>query len=123
MTQLEKHIQFDIVKLLESLGAKVYRIGTKRKKGDHQGTMQTAGIPDLLAFVPTKISTVNPRRVSSVRWKSSPVQLWIEVKRPGEEMSEEQAKFRNHALEADCAHVVGGVDEVVDWLRARGIVR
>ena len=51
MTQLEKHVQADIVKLLESVGAAVYKIGTTRKKGDHQGTMQTAGIPDLLAFV------------------------------------------------------------------------
>ena len=41
MTQLEKEIQADIVKLLETVGAAVYKIGTKRKKGDHQGTMQT----------------------------------------------------------------------------------
>ena len=49
---LEKEIQADIVKLLETVGAAVYRIGTTRKRGDHQGTMQTAGIPDLVAFVP-----------------------------------------------------------------------
>ena len=51
MTQLEKHVQSDIVKLLETVGAAVYKIGTTRKKGDHQGTMQTPGIPDLCAFV------------------------------------------------------------------------
>ena len=48
---LEKDIQADIVKLLKTVGAAVYRIGTTRKKGDHQGTMQTPGIPDLCAFV------------------------------------------------------------------------
>ena len=45
---LEKEIQSDIVKLLETVGAAVYRIGTTRKKTDHQGTMQTPGIPDLV---------------------------------------------------------------------------
>ena len=44
MTQLEKEIQADIVKLLETVGAAVYKIGTTRKKTDHQGTMQTPGI-------------------------------------------------------------------------------
>ena len=34
---LEKEIQADIVTLLETVGAAVYKIGTKRKKGDHQG--------------------------------------------------------------------------------------
>ena len=48
---LEKEIQADIVKLLKTVGAAVYTIGTKRKKTDHQGTMQTPGIPDLVAFV------------------------------------------------------------------------
>ena len=48
---LEKEIQSDVVKLLETVGAAVYKIGTTRKKGDHQGTMQTPGIPDLCAFV------------------------------------------------------------------------
>ena len=61
--------------LLETVGAAVYKIGTKRKKGDHQGTMQTPGIPDLLAFV-----TVPLLRRVSMRGVS---QLWIEVKRPG----------------------------------------
>ena len=64
VTQLEKDIQADIVKLLETVGAAVYRIGTTRKKGDHQGTMQTPGIPDLCAFVPVPYSTEygNPNR-------------------------------------------------------------
>ena len=109
MMRLEKDIQADIVKLLETVGAAVYKIGTTRKKGDHQGTMQTPGIPDLVAFVrmPWKVSEVRPRYV----------QLWIEVKRPGGAMSDAQTKFRLHVLEAYCEHIVGGVDEVVDWLK------
>ena len=109
--QLEKNIQADIVQLLESVGAAVYRIGTTRKKGDHQGTMQTPGIPDLLAFVTVPFPVL------------SSVQLWIEVKRQGGTISEAQTTFLLHALEAGCEHVVGGVDEVVDWLKARGVVK
>ena len=75
---LEKDIQADIVKMLKTVGAAVYRIGTTRKKGDHQGTMQTPGIPDLVAFVNVPIS---PRPVYS-RYSIRCVQLWIEVKRP-----------------------------------------
>ena len=101
---LEKEIQADIVKLLETVGAAVYKIGTTRKRGDHQGTMQTPGIPDLVAFV-------------------NAMQLWIEVKRPGGKMSQDQRMFRWHALDAGCEHVVGGLDEVLDWLKARGVVK
>ena len=108
---LEKEIQADIVKLLKTVGAAVYKIGTTRKKTDHQGTMQTSGIPDLLAFVTMRVSWVQP------------VQLWIEVKRPGETRSEDQDKFRAHALKAGCEHVTGGLDEVLDWLKARGVVK
>ena len=114
---LEKDIQADIVKMLEAVGAAVYRIGTKRKKGDHQGTMQTPGIPDLVAFVMVPIS---PGLSSD--WTHL-VQLWIEVKRPGEPMREGQKTFRFHALKASCEHVVGGVDEVLAWLKARGVVK
>ena len=110
---LEKEIQADIVKLLKTVGAAVYKIGTKRKKTDHQGTMQTPGIPDLLAFV----------EIPKGRWSPELVQLWIEVKRPGETPSEDQDAFTANAVMAGCEHVTGGVDEVVDWLKARGVVK
>ena len=96
---LEKEIQADIVKLLETVGAAVYRIGTTRKKGDHQGTMQTPGIPDLLAFV----------EIPKGRWSPELVQLWIEVKRPGGTCSEDQDAFTANAVMARCEHIVGGV--------------
>ena len=108
---LEKEIQADIVKLLKTVGAAVYKIGTKRKKTDHQGTMQTTGIPDLVAFV--KVLSPYPYTV----------QLWVEVKRPRAVMSAQQMTFHMHALEAGCEHVTGGVDEVLAWLKARGVVK
>ena len=111
---LEKEIQADIVQLLESVGAKVYKIGTKRKKSDHQGTMQSPGIPDLCAFVTL------PKETDHI-FKSA--QIWIEVKRPGETRSEDQDTFRSNALKAGCEHVTGGVDEVLAWLTARGVVK
>ena len=111
LAQLEKEIQADIVKLLETVGAAVYKIGTTRKKGDHQGTMQTPGIPDLVAFVRVPCSTPT-------------VQVWIEVKRTTDStMSDAQTTFRKHALEAYREHIVGGVDEVLSWLKARGVVK
>ena len=117
MTQLEKDIQADIVTLLETVGAAVYKIGTTRKRGDHQGTMQTAGIPDLCAFVAVPLAHhAYPPHVSAV-------QLWIEVKRPGQEMSNAQLAFQWHAGNAGCEHVTGGVDAVMDWLTARGVVK
>ena len=115
MTQLEKDIQADIVELLDTVGAAVYRIGTTRKKGDHQGTMQTPGIPDLVAFVPVPFPLSTPHRAT--------VQLWIEVKRPGGKLHLVQTEFQLRALEAGCEHIVGGVDEVLDWLKARGVVK
>ena len=76
--------------------------------------MQTPGIPDLVAFVTFPRS----QHVSEHRT------LWIEVKRPGETRSDDQDSFRWNALErAGCEHVTGGVPEVVDWLKARGVVK
>ena len=108
----EKQIQADIVKLLETVGAAVYRIGTKRKRGDHQGTMQTPGIPDLVAFVRCQDD-------QSQYWS----QVWIEVKRPRGRMSADQSYFKENAERALAAHIVGGVSEVLDWLKERGVVK
>ena len=45
------------------------------------------------------------------------------MKRPGSKMSEAQFQFRLNAREAGCEHVTGGVYEVLDWLKARGVVK
>jgi hypothetical protein len=43
--QPEKAEQAGIVKLVRALGGRVYVLGTRRKRGDFQGTMQTPGLP------------------------------------------------------------------------------
>ena len=68
---------------------------------------------------PTSCAFVIPKG----KWYPELVQIWIEVKRPGEEMSGPQAVFRLNALKAGCNYVVGGVDEVLAWLKARGVVK
>ena len=78
MTPLEKEIQADIVTLLETVGAAVYRIGTTRKKGDHQGTMQTAWN--------SRPGDVCDHAFEFGQGPAQLVQLWIEVKRPGGRM-------------------------------------
>jgi hypothetical protein len=54
--QPEKSIQHQIAGLLRTVGARVYNIGTRRRKGDFQGTMQTPGIPDVLAILPFRVA-------------------------------------------------------------------
>lgn len=66
----EKAVQAQIVHLLRSIGANVYVLGTTRRKGDHQGTMQTPGIPDLYVFLPRLPSGLD-NHIST---------LWVEVK-------------------------------------------
>lgn len=106
----EKQEQAAIVQLLEKLGAKVYVIGTKRRKGDYQGTMQTPGIPDLYV-------------VLNFFGKPKPFKaIWIEVKARGGKLSDAQRQFKaeTDALEPAMYHIVGGVDDVQNWLVDHG---
>jgi len=103
----EKHVQQEIIQWLrlrgwrvpaELIGARnsisgVYLVcGTKRRKGDHQGTMQTPGIPDLW--------------LCPIGWK-----FWIgiEIKRPvdGKVRPEQQM-----LSDAGLSYVVRSVEEV-----------
>lgn len=101
----EKLVQAQIRALLGSVGAAVYTLGTRRPRGDYQGTCQTPGIPDLLAFVPD-------RRQGVCRL------LFIEAKATGGRLSEEQRDFQTHCVNAQVAHIVGDVDAVIAWLIA-----
>ena len=104
--RLEKHEQADGVRLLETVGAKVYVLGTRRRKGDHQGTMQTPGIADVLAFLPAK---------------HGHVAVWFEFKREkGGTLSEAQMEFRRFCESANVAHVVGASHAVGDFLKRGG---
>jgi hypothetical protein len=103
--QPERVEQRQIVNLLRSLGATVYVLGTTRRQGDHMGTMQTPGIPDLWAFLPARsgVSTLY-------------LCLWVEVKAPGGRLRPEQRAFRDQCTARGVPHVVGGVDAVIAWL-------
>ena len=48
---LEKEIQADIVKLLKTVGAAVYKIGTKRRRATIRARCRRLGYPTCVAFV------------------------------------------------------------------------
>jgi hypothetical protein len=104
----EKQEQAAIVQLLKNIGAKVYVLGTRRPAGDHQGTRQTPGIPDVFAFL--------PRRENYQA-------LWIEVKRVGGRASTAQADFASQCHYSDVCYIRGTCDDVIKWLKIGGWVK
>jgi hypothetical protein len=103
-TATEKVEQQHIVQLLRTFGWTVYVLGHPSPNDGraHRGTGQTPGVPDLLAFSPP------PARR----------QVWIEVKREGQQhrLRPAQVMFRELALDAGVGHVVGTLNNVVGWL-------
>jgi hypothetical protein len=107
----ERTAQGHIVRLLRSLGAAVYVLGTVRRRDDaHHGTMQTPGIPDLYAIL--------PRRGGGTRQT-----LWVEVKAARGRRSPAQDTFAAHVATAPCDYVCGGLPDVVAYLARHGYVR
>lgn len=111
--QPEKAEQAHIVRLLRSLGAMVYVTGTRRRKGDYQGTMMSPGIPDLEAFLPVRTDTIGTRYRELLK---------VEVKAAGGRLRPEQAEYRELCCVARVHHIVGGVDAVIAWLIERGYI-
>ena len=107
----EKAEQAHIVQLLRSIGGRVYVMGTHRRRGDFYGTMQTEGIPDLMAFLPA-------RRFTDER----PAFLFIECKASGGHLRPEQRVFQEQCDAAKIRHLVGGLDAVIAWLIQTGYV-
>lgn len=117
--QHEKFEQNGGVKLLRSIGATVYTFGTRRSRGTRctkcgefvpnpdQGTRQSAGVPDVLAFMPRpRIASVERRHI-----------LWWEVKRPGGgAASDEQLQFRALCSETSTLHCLGDINELIAFL-------
>jgi len=101
----EKRVQADIVHLLRTVGATVYVLGGHRRTGDYHGTMQTPGLPDVIAFIPI--------RHGDGRTK---IMLCVEVKAAGGRLRPEQVAFAQACWEADVFHVTGNLDTVVQWL-------
>ena len=106
MAQPEKEIQAQVVHLLRSLRWDVWSIGTRRRKGEHQGTMMTPGIPDIYAQPPEVRADVR--------------ELWVEAKAPGGRLRDSQIHFQACCLRNGVPHIVGGTDEVIDWLILHG---
>lgn len=99
----ERSVQQQIVMLLRSLGSQVYTLGTTRRAGDYHGTMQTPGLPDVMAFLPA-------------RGERKGRLVMIEVKAPGGRARPDQLAFQDACRATGVAHVLGGLDQVVTWL-------
>lgn len=110
--QREKTEQAHVVKLYRSIGAAVYIMGTRRRAGDFQGTMQTPGIPDLMLFLPPV-----PGKTME------PALLFHEVKAARGRLSAEQKAFRDACRAAGVFHVVGGLDAAIEFLVRTGRAR
>jgi hypothetical protein len=107
----EKLVQSQIVNLLRSIGGVVYTLGTRRPRGSLDfSTRQTAGIPDLYAFLPA------PAAQAAIGASA----LWIEVKTATGRASPEQLAFESWCTLAKVPYVRGGVDDVVAFLMRTG---
>ena len=110
---LEKVEQAHILQLIASVGGTAYVLGTRRPKGDYQGTRQTPGVPDVIAFVPKP----------TMRGHGMQIALFIEVKRSvGGRLSPEQSAFRDHCRFSGQEHVVGGLNAVIAWMVQNGVI-
>jgi len=106
----EKAIQAQGVRFLCNLGARVYVSGTRRPRGDYQGTMQTPGIPDVEAWLPVAPGqpVEPPRTRILLKW---------ECKAAGGRLSLAQEEYRQlcAAGPPGVHHVVGGLDDLIAW--------
>lgn len=120
----EKVVQSHIVQALRSVGGQVYVMGTTRRRGDYGGTMQTEGIPDLMAFLPRPRSVADgPRSMMALAAESQRRLLFVECKAAGGQLRPEQVVFRDLCGEADVTHLVGGLDDVLAWLTDAGYIK
>jgi len=119
----EKAEQASIINLIEALGGRAYVLGSRRAqycglcgaRNSDQGTRQTEGLGDLAVYLPP------PPRIRDLG--TSWCFLWIECKGRGGTLSAEQVRFREINLKARIAHIVGGLDAVLAWLKAGGWVK
>lgn len=108
----EKVVQAQGVNLIRSIGGAAWVLGTRRRRGDHPGTMQSPGVPDVIFFLPPP-----PLR-------GAPVIGFWEVKARDGRMSREQVVFRDCCLAASAPHVTGDLDALIVFLADGGwIVR
>lgn len=109
----EKTEQAHGVCLLKTLGADVFVSGTVRRRGDHPGTMQTPGIPDVEVWLPLARSArdraigILPRRL--LKW---------EVKAVDGRLRPEQIAYQQLCIDAGIDYVVGPCNTLIEWLMA-----
>ena len=116
--QDEKTEQAQILTLVAAVGGLAYVLGTRRAqycgtcgvRTTDQGTRQTPGIADLFVLLPP------PPRAPAAPW----VPVWVEVKGRGGTLTPEQLTFRGQCARAGLAHVVGGLDALLDFAAAGG---
>lgn len=112
----EKVVQQQGVNLLRSVGGFAYVLGTRRRRGDFHGTMQTPGIPDVYFFLPM------PRLAIG-----QPCAGWWEAKAEGGTLRPAQREFKAQCLGASVTHVAGGLDALLaflvegGWLKAENL--
>lgn len=106
-TVSEKDLQRQVVEELRWAGCRVYVLGTRRRRGDHQGTMQSPGIPDLYFFAPRILGG-----------------QWVEMKSAGGRLSVEQVAFASAAQDTGTPwHCWRGREDARRWLLQQGLCR
>lgn len=120
--RIEKHEQRDGVQLLESLGARVFVSGTRRRKGDYQGTMQTPGIPDVEAFLPRpKFGPPTTPARTLLKWEAKSATR-TRLKNAG--MTPEQVDYRDLCRQTGAVqHLVGDLSTLYQFLVHAGYLR
>ena len=96
---LEKHEQQRIVQYARLTGGEVYVLGTRRRRSDYPGTMQTPGLPDLW-----------------IMWPTLGIGCWWEVKRAGGRRTPEQVAFGTACTQTATAYGYGPFDVFKTWI-------
>ncbi len=114
----EKQEQANGVALLRTLGADVWVLGTRRRKGDFQGTNQTPGIPDVYALLARHL-----RDTDVIPRVGGRVPLWWEVKAVGGAVRPEQLHFATVHQASAVGYVRGTYDDLIAWLISAGVLK
>ena len=119
----ERDEQEAVKRLLIAIGAKFYIAGTTRKRGDHQGTMQTPGLADMpLVFLP-RYKRAGLDRPDDGGYPETMYELVvIEMKSPTAAkaksggLSTVQAELKHYCQMAGVPYIHGDATAVVQWL-------
>lgn len=107
--------QNNIRRYVSGISGKVYVLGTRRRRGDYQGTMQTEGIADLWICLPA----VAPSARYHLDTKE-PIALWWETKGPKGRRSPEQIEFGERCAATRTPYGFGTCNDFFAWLIQHG---